>query len=38
MKGKKKGKKAALGGVAKGTKGVDLEDYSTFGDEYDDFM
>lgn len=41
-KGKKKGKKAVLGGGTKGTKGVDLEDYSTVygagGDEYDDFM
>ena len=38
MKGKKRGRKAALGGVAKGNKGVDMEDYSTLGDEYDDFI
>ncbi|XP_046864262.1 eukaryotic translation initiation factor 3 subunit J-like isoform X2 [Xenia sp. Carnegie-2017] len=32
---KKKGKKAALGGSNKGAKGADLEDYSTYGDDYD---
>ncbi|XP_028416953.1 eukaryotic translation initiation factor 3 subunit J-like [Dendronephthya gigantea] len=38
VKGKKKGRKAVLGGSVKGTKGVDVEDYSTYRDEFDDFM
>ena len=36
VKGKKKGNKAVLGGSTKGTKGVDLEDYSAY--DYEDVI